>query len=364
MIPEANRDCYCLFASLSSIIAPNLAESHLYLVFDYLYLSIMKNSKIILLSCLFCLLVCAPAPAGKGAEEVSAGYLKGIKLAPDASAKLVLIIPGSGPIDRDGNTPLGESKIYRRLATALFDAYGLASVRVDKRGMFSSRAPGVDPNAVTMRDYADDARRWVNRLRGESPEGCVWILGHSEGGLTALLAGQNPEGICGLVLAAAPGRKTGDILREQLAANPANAPLLPQAFAAIAALEKGERVDVSKLAPPMHGLFYPAVQGFIMDQMQYDPAELIAAISLPVLILQGEFDLQISPERDAERLHKAAPGSKLVLLPGVTHVLKRAASGSLEDNYATYTDPHARVDESVVEAVGGFITSTGPAGLP
>lgn len=336
------------------------------MIFGYVYLNIMKISKVIPLFLVFSLFTAASAPASKGVEEVSVGYLKGLKLAPakgeyDIPAPLLLIIPGSGPIDREGNTPMGESRIYHRLARALLDAYGLASVRVDKRGMFSSSAPGVDPNAVTMRDYADDTRLWVEKLKGENRDGCVWLFGHSEGGLTALLAAQNPEGICGVVLAAAPGRKMGDILREQLQANPANAPLLPQAFAAIDALEKGERVDAGRLAPPLHGLFYPAVQGLIIDQMRYDPAELIAKISVPVLILQGESDLQISPERDAARLHKAAPGSKLALLPGVTHVLKRAASGSLADNYATYTDPEARVDESVIDAVGAFVTSTGPA---
>ena len=320
----------------------------------------MKNAKLFLLLFALSVSLCAPALANQGVTEVSAGYLKGLKLSPEELAPLVLIIPGSGPTDREGNTHMGESKIYHLLAQALYDAYRLASVRVDKRGMFSSGAPGVDPNAVSMQDYADDARLWVNSLKQESTDGCIWLFGNSEGGLVALLAAQEPEGICGVVLAAAPGRKMGEILREQLQNNPSNAPIIIQVFETVGELEAGRKVDVTRLAPPLQQLFYPAVQNFMIDKMRYDPAELIAEISLPVLILQGESDLQISPERDAERLHKAAPGSRLVLLPGITHVFKKAASDSLQDNYAIYTDPKARVHESVVKAIGDFIVASIP----
>jgi pimeloyl-ACP methyl ester carboxylesterase len=74
---------------------------------------------------------------------------------------------------------------------------------------------------------------------------CVWVLGHSEGGLVALAAAQKLTEICGLVLVAAAGQPLGRVLREQLRANPANTLMLDQAMAAIDALEAGKRVDVT-----------------------------------------------------------------------------------------------------------------------
>lgn len=68
----------------------------------------------------------------------------------------MLIIPGSGPTDRDGNNLLGvKASTYRLLAHELA-AKGVSSVRIDKRGMFASAAAVPDANAVTMKDYVRD----------------------------------------------------------------------------------------------------------------------------------------------------------------------------------------------------------------
>ncbi|WP_434777296.1 alpha/beta hydrolase [Neisseria sp. Ec49-e6-T10] len=306
---------------------------------------------------IFTAVLAVPVFAGEQSKELSIGYLKGLEITSAYSSAFLIIIPGSGPTDRDGNTPLGKSRIYERLARSISSAYGISSLRVDKRGMFSSSAPNINPNAVTMRDYADDTRLWIDALRKEKGIKCVWLFGHSEGGLTAMLTAQQPEGICGLILAATPGRKTGEILREQLKNNPSNAPLLSDAFTIIQMLEKGQTVGIEKIPTPLYGLFHPVVQNFLIDQMSYDPVNLIASISLPILIIQGDEDIQVSLERDAKKLYKAAPNGELVVLPGVTHVLKQTASSSLVDNYMTYSDPNAPIAESVVQAVGKFIES-------
>src|SRR5262245_15965848 len=117
------------------------------------------------------------------------GSLAGTLLAPGTpSAPVVLIIPGSGPTDRDGNGPAGlMASTYRLLAEGLVTR-GIASVRIDKRGLFGSRAAVTDPNSVTIDDYAADVRAWVSAIRDRTGAPCVWVLGHSEGGLVALVA--------------------------------------------------------------------------------------------------------------------------------------------------------------------------------
>ena len=168
------------------------------------------------------------------------GDLAGTFVGAGKGAPVVLIIPGSGPTDRDGNNAMGVTAApYRLLADALATK-GVSTLRADKRGMFGSKTAIPDPNAVSIADYAADAHNWAKALRKRTGARCVWLLGHSEGGLIALAAAQQPQDLCGLILVAAPGRKLGTLLREQLQANPANAPLLPQAMAALDSLEAGK----------------------------------------------------------------------------------------------------------------------------
>lgn len=282
------------------------------------------------------------------------GPLAGTLLDAGKGAPVVLVIPGSGPTDRDGNNPLGVTAApYRLLAEALA-AHGVSTLRADKRGMFGSKAAVADANAVTIADYARDAGSWTKVLRDKTGARCVWLLGHSEGALVALAAAQKFAGLCGVVLVAAPGRKMADILRDQLKSNPANAPILGQALPAIDSLEAGKMVDSTVMAPPLQRLFAPQVQPFLMDLMRQDPTGEISRTTLPVLIVQGGRDLQVSTA-DAEALHKAQPAAAIKLIPTMNHVLKDVASDDRAANMATYADPSLPVNGDLVTAVSSFV---------
>ena len=126
----------------------------------------------------------------------------------DDAADLVIIVPGSGNIDRDGNGPLGglNTDLYKLLAEALFER-GISSIRIDKRGLFSSADAIADANNVTLADYADDVLNWADY--GTRHADCIWVAGHSEGALVALFAAaERPEALCGLILLASPGLQT------------------------------------------------------------------------------------------------------------------------------------------------------------
>jgi pimeloyl-ACP methyl ester carboxylesterase len=299
-------------------------------------------------------LAIAAAVASAIAAPGPNGPLEGTLLDAGTKAPVVLMIPGSGPTDRDGNNPLGITAApYRLLAEALGQK-GVSTARIDKRGMFGSKAATPDANKVTIGDYAADTHAWVKAIRDRTGAKCVWVLGHSEGGLVALESAQNPQGICGIILVSAAGRKLGDVLREQLRANPANAPLLDDALAAIDSLEAGKTVDVSAMHPALQKLFAPQVQPFLMNEMAMDPAKLAGSTKVPVLILQGGRDLQVS-EADAKALAAAQPKAKLVLIPAMNHVLKDVASDDRAANAATYADPSIPVDSTLVDAIAGFV---------
>jgi pimeloyl-ACP methyl ester carboxylesterase len=289
--------------------------------------------------------------------DVPNGPLEGTLLMPDSGTPLAaaVIIPGSGPTDRNGNNPLGITAMpYKLLAEALV-AQGVANVRVDKRGMFGSDGNFGDPNAVKMSDYAGDARAWARRMVEATGSRCAWIIGHSEGGLTALVAdSEDDPAICGLVLVSAPGRRFADLLRDQLWSNPANWPLIADALAAIAALEAGQRVDVSKFHPALQNLFAPVIQDYLIDVMSYDPAALIRREKKPVMILQGDNDLQVKLI-DAEQLYAAKPDAELVIMPGVNHVLKVVPKNDVAANMASYADPSLPLAPGLGEAIAKFM---------
>lgn len=286
------------------------------------------------------------------------GPLSGTLLGPsDPTAPVVLIVPGSGPTDRDGNNPLGvRASSYRLIAEGLA-ARGIRSVRIDKRGMFGSAQAIPDANAVTMEDYATDIRLWTATIREKTGATCVWVLGHSEGGLAALLAAQRPENICGLLLVSAPGRKAGDVLREQLAANPANAPILGQANSIVTRLEQGQSVPADGIHPALRPLFRPEVQGFLISLFALDPTKLIATYDGPVLILQGIRDIQVS-RTDAERLHQAQPDAEIILLPDTNHILKAVTSDDRAANVATYQATDLPLAAGVIDALATFVSQT------
>ena len=282
------------------------------------------------------------------------GPLAGTLLDAGVLAPVVLIIPGSGPTDRDGNNPLGVTAApYRLLAEALATK-GVSTVRIDKRGLGGSKAAVADGNKVTIADYATDTHNWVASIRKRTGQRCVWLLGHSEGSLIALAAAQQPDGICGVISVSGAGRRLSDVIREQLRANPANAPLLDSAMTALDVLESGQHVDVSAMHPALQKLFAPQVQDYLIDMFRQNPASLAAALKVPLLIVQGERDLQVSTA-DAKALAAAQPKARLVLLPQMNHVLKDVATDDRAANLATYADSSLPVDRDAVEAIAGFV---------
>ena len=302
-------------------------------------------------------------PAALAAEELTIagpqGPLAGTLIHPAPGATTVVIVPGSGPTDRDGNNPLGVTAApYRLLAEALRER-GFGSLRIDKRGMFGSKHAVADPNAVTVGAYADDVAAWAAAARATTGSPCVWLLGHSEGGLVALAAAQKADGLCGVILVAAPGRPLGQVLREQLQANPANAPILKQAFAAIDRLEKGKRVKVGKLAAPLQALFAPAVQGFLIDLFRHDPARMAASLPLPLMVVTGGKDLQVGPA-DGAALTAARADARGAVVLGMNHVLKDIAADDRQANLAAYADPSLPISEALVATIGAFMLEKGP----
>ena len=294
------------------------------------------------------------AQADEVTVPVSPGQLHGTLLKAASGTPAILIIAGSGPIDRNGNGPAGlHTDAYRMLAEGLA-AKGISSLRYDKRGIAESRNAMVSEADLRIETYAEDASTMAAELRRQTAAKCVWVLGHSEGALLAEMMAQRADGLCGLVLVSGVGRKAADLLREQLqTALPPG--MQPAALAAVAELDAGRTVPNP---PPPPGLFRASVQPYLISWLRQDPQGLLAKIHLPVLILQGDTDIQV-PVSDAKLLAAAKPDAKLMVLPGVNHILKNAPADR-GANAATYTDASLPLAPGVVDAIADFVHEQRP----
>jgi len=262
-----------------------------------------------------------------------------------------VILPGSGPTDRDGNSPqFGiQAATYRLLAEGLAER-GVASVRIDKRGIGASAAAGGAEADLRFTANIDDARAWVAEAAAKTGRPCAWLIGHSEGALVALaVAANGDDKVCGLVLLSGAGRPAGVVLREQLTALPE--PLKAEALTIVDELEAGRTVANPPTA--LAALFRPSVQPYLISWLALDPAKLAAAYDGPIFIGQGATDIQVTVA-DAEALKAAQPRAELVIWDGVNHVLKLAPAERAA-NVATYMDAALPLAPGVVEAVADFM---------
>lgn len=299
------------------------------------------------------LLLAGPA-AG---QELTLGPLAGTLLRPAGVAQppVVLILPGSGPTDRNGDQP-GFASGYLRLLAEGLAGQGIASFRADKRGVAASAAGALAETDLRLETYVADAQDWRGVLAGRSDLGPVVLLGHSEGALIATLAAR-AGGIAGLVLLAGAGEPADRLIAAQLAAAGVPGDLQAASAAITAALRDGQPVPEvpAALAP----LYRPSVQPYLASWLRHDPAQALAALpaDLPVLILAGDTDLQVPPAQ-AAILAAARPGAEQRIIAGMNHILRDAPTDRAA-NLATYAAPDLPLTPELIPALSGFVT-----GLP
>lgn len=301
---------------------------------------------------------CAAADASSSelVVENGVGDLHGTLLVPAGCKKkaVALLVAGSGPTDRDGNQGGKGARELGLLAEGLA-ARGIATLRFDKAGIGASAAAAKPEKDLRFGDYADDVARFVRALRTDARFDRVVVVGHSEGSLLGMLALSAAEG-GGFVSLAGAGRPIADVLREQLRGQ-LSGTLLDQALHITDELAAGR--TVSDVPSELRALFRPSVQPYLVSWMKIVPADAMAALRVPALVVQGTTDLQVTVN-DAERLHAARPGSELALIDGMNHVLKRA-SGAAKEQAASYTDPTIPLADGLVERVATFVTALPPA---
>lgn len=287
--------------------------------------------------------------------EVGGGTVYGTELTPDGvtgKVPVVLLHSGSGPTDRDGNSTLlpGPNDSLKMVAEGLA-RQGIASVRYDKRGIGSSALPVWKEENLRLDDYIGDAAAWLRKLHSDPRFSRVVMAGHSEGAqIAAEACAQGGADAC--VLIAGAGHSLDEILREQLK-DKLPPPLMAESDGILASLKEGKTVD--KVSPSLMALYRPEVQPYLISALQHDPRKAVAALKMPVLILQGTSDIQV-PQEEAKLLSAAAPKAKVVIVDGMNHLLKIVGDDQALQQ-KSYASPDLPVAPQLLEALTTFIAN-------
>ncbi|TXD37219.1 lysophospholipase [Lujinxingia vulgaris] len=306
------------------------------------------------------------------------GTLTRPRFADDAAQAVpaVVLVAGSGPTDRNWESPLlpGENGSARLLARALGEQ-GIAVLRYDKRATGQTAFPG----DLRWEDYLAEIAGALGVLSAHEAidAGRLFVAGHSEGGAHALRALQE-EAIApaGVMLLAAAGRPLSEVIVGQVEAQLQGANIeasrvqaeVANLRRALASIADGQKVRASRVS------LYPGVVQLVEalqaeDSLQFSaaildwsPTQAIAGVKVPLLILNGEKDLQVDPELDARALAGAARSAgvdaELVIAPDADHVLKHQPVAREELNAQhglLYNQAGRTLDPQVVEAIVDWV---------
>lgn len=259
---------------------------------------------------------------------------------------LVIIIPGSGPTDRNGNNAVMTNNSLQLLAHKLNKNH-IASYRYDKNALHYPKEAKID--TLTFTTFIYEAQQVIKYFKKENLFSKIIVLGHSQGSLVGMLACKN--NVNGFISLAGAGESIDKIIHTQILTR---APFLAEETQNILKeLKAGNTVE--KVNPMLASLFSPSVQPFLISWMQYQPKQEIKKLKIPILILNGTKDLQVDVS-NAEQLHQQQPTSKMVFIENMNHILKEI-KGDATENMQSYNAPHLPVSEKLINTITEFVKS-------
>lgn len=271
----------------------------------------------------------------------------------------VVLVHGSGPQDRDET--IGGFRPFQDLAQGLASR-GIAVLRYDKRTKVYRDELAGRRDITVREEVVDDALEAVRLLR--ATEGIdrrrVFVAGHSLGGILAPRLGTLDSSLAGIVLLAAPSRPMSEVVRDQARSLLASG--VPEARdKAAGILEEADALkNVYAGKPgPASGTILGAPVSYWLDLKSYDAVKDARSLRMPILVLQGERDYQVTMA-DFAGWKKAVAGRAGVTLksyPALNHLFAPGEGRSTPDEY----QKSGHVAAEVVEDIAVFVKKASPA---
>ena len=287
------------------------------------------------------------------------GPLRGVLTLPAGKGPFpaMVLVGGSGPNDLD--EAVGGSRPFRDIAEGLA-AVGIASLRYEKRQTDYPFRMAADASLTVDQEETDDAltaARLLSRQAGVDPNR-VFVLGHSQGGMLVPRIGRRDPALAGIIMMAAPARKLLAVMREQTREQGQRLGLpkdqVKKSEQALAAEQK--LLDAANPDHPPAGSFAGAPQSWWLSVHDYDQVAVAESLSMPILVLQGGSDFQVSPTLDFDAWKRALAGRSNVTLhlyPGLSHLFTPAGRSLTTADYAR----PAHVDPAVIREIAAWINS-------
>ena len=274
-------------------------------------------------------------------------YVKGTLTIPDSSqvSPLVIILQGSGPTDRHGNQSFMKNDALKKLSHDLAKN-GVSTYRYDKRIMQMQQLRIMEKD-IRFDDFVTDAVSVLEHFKQDKRFNKLIVLGHSQGSLVGMIAAR--ERADAFISLAGVAQPIDSIIVQQIANQmPGLKENAEQAFK-----ELRTSGSTTSYNPVLESIFRASVQPFILSWMKYEPRKAIAKLEIPVLIINGNKDLQVD-KAEAEALELASPGAELVILEDMNHVLRKIEGDDLE-NSKSYNEAHRPLHPELVEVLVKFI---------
>lgn len=262
-----------------------------------------------------------------------------------SAVPLLILISGSGPTDRNGNSFIGlKTDAYKKLSYALAEKK-IACFRYDKRGVAKSLKVGLKESELRFDDYVNDAKKIIEKFKSDTRFSTIVVAGHSEGSLIGMLSAEKSMKFISI---AGISRSANNALKVQLQGKLGDYEEL--CFAKLDSLKNGQTIACD--IPGMESIFRPAILPYLINWFQYEPSIEIKKRTAATLIINGTNDLQV-PDVNAKDLKHASPTSILKIIPNMNHTLTEVTTE--EDNTKSYHEPDRPLSPALIASLVEFI---------
>jgi len=305
------------------------------------------KQKLIILSLLINITVFAQDDLFRVQELAINEWIDGTLLTPEDNSKSVLgiIIAGSGPTNRDGNQNFLKNNSLKKLAEGL-SSQGVATFRYDKRIVKQIRKGKVDNNMM-FDDFVTDAISVIDYFKGKNNFSKIYVIGHSQGSLVGMLAAKDRAD--GFISLAGAGQSIDAVILEQIEKT---APMYTEDSKKTFAILKLNKTT-ENYPPALVSIFDITIQPFMSNWMKHDPQIIVKELNVPILIINGTKDLQVSVE-EANLLKEASTNAELIIIENMNHILFTIDGDNLE-NSKSYNEAFRKINPSVIDSILSFI---------
>jgi len=261
------------------------------------------------------------------------------------ATKLVILIAGSGPTDRNGNQKGVDNNSLKFLAEALA-INNTAVFSYDKRLFAQKKLGTIDEKTLRFDDFITDATDVITYFKSQKKYAKIIVAGHSEGSLIGMVAAKNNAD--SYISLEGAGRPINLVLSEQLAKQaPAH---IEECNKNLELLSQGKTFENKN--PLLASLFRESVQPYLISWMKYDPQQEIKKLSIPILIINGTKDLQTT-EKEAYLLKEANPKAEIKIIENMNHIFKEIKADS--ENMKSYSNPDLPIMPQLTSEIIDFI---------